>query len=70
MNESTEAANSGIGGWSEGVTYMAGLSGGSWGTGTWMANDGALPTDLAANVSFLSTGRLHATRPLEHRRAC
>lgn len=51
MNQSQEAASSGIGGWFDGVTYMAGLSGGSWGTGTFMANGGQLPTALVTNVS-------------------
>jgi len=55
MNASTEAAQSGIGGWFDGVTYMAGLSGGSWGTGTFMANGGQLPTDLVNNVWDLSS---------------
>ena len=54
MNASAEAATSGVGGWYEGVTYMAGLSGGSWGTGTFMANGGPLPLDLITTVSFAS----------------
>ena len=51
MNDSSEAAASGVGGWYQGLTYMAGLSGGSWGTGTFMANGGVLPLDLINNVS-------------------
>jgi lysophospholipase len=51
MNQSAEAAASGIGGWFDAVSYQAGLSGGSWGTGSFMANGGALPTDLVNNVS-------------------
>lgn len=50
MNQSAEAAASGIGGWYEGVTYQAGLSGGSWATTTMTANNGRLPTDLIENV--------------------
>ncbi len=53
MNASTEAAASGIGGWFDGVTYMAGLSGGSWGTGSFIANGAPLPTDLINDVSGL-----------------
>jgi lysophospholipase len=58
MNQSAEAAASGIGGWFDAVSYQAGLSGGSWGTGSFMANGGALPTDLVNNVS----GRVAAER--------
>ena len=50
MNQSTEAAASGIGGWFDGMSYMAGLSGGSWATGSFMANGGPLPLDLVNNV--------------------
>lgn len=35
------------------VTYMAGLSGGSWATATYIANGGQLPSDMVDNVSFL-----------------
>lgn len=52
MNASAEAAASGTGGWFDAVTYMAGLSGGSWATGTLMANDGQMPTSLVDNVSL------------------
>ncbi|GFZ51352.1 Lysophospholipase [Saitozyma sp. JCM 24511] len=55
MNQSAEAAASGIGGWFDAVSYQAGLSGGSWGTGSFMANGGALPTDLVNNVWDLSS---------------
>jgi lysophospholipase len=51
MNQSTEAQQSGTGGWLDAVTYMAGLSGGSWATGTFIANGGQLPTDMIDNVS-------------------
>ena len=51
MNDSSEAAASGIGGWFDGASYMVGLSGGSWATGTLMANGGRSPLDLAQNVS-------------------
>lgn len=50
MGESDEAKAAGTGGWMDAVTYMAGLSGGSWGTGSFVANDGPLPTDLIKNV--------------------
>lgn len=50
-NQSSEAAKSGTGGWLEGVTYQAGLSGGSWATGTSIVNNYTLPTDLVRNVS-------------------
>ena len=49
-NTTQEARDSGIGGWFDGVTYMAGLSGGSWATGTLMANGGRDPLDLIQNV--------------------
>lgn len=52
MNQSTEAAESGTGGWMDAVTYMAGLSGGSWATATYIANGGQLPTDMVDNVSL------------------
>ncbi|WWC65337.1 uncharacterized protein I303_107955 [Kwoniella dejecticola CBS 10117] len=50
MNQSSEGSASGIGGWLDGVTYWAGLSGGSWATGSFMANGGTLPSDLLANL--------------------
>ncbi|WWC72722.1 phospholipase B [Kwoniella pini CBS 10737] len=50
MNQSSEGSASGLGGWLDGVTYWAGLSGGSWATGTFMANGGALPSDLLTNL--------------------
>jgi lysophospholipase len=55
MNQSTEAQESGTGGWLDAVTYMAGLSGGSWATGTFIANGGQLPTDMIDNVSSSTT---------------
>jgi hypothetical protein len=56
MNQSSEAAASGIGGWFEGVSYQAGLSGGSWATGSFVANGGILPTDLVNQVSESGSG--------------
>jgi lysophospholipase len=50
MNQSSEAQSSGTGGWMDAVTYMAGLSGGSWATGTYIANGGQLPNDMVDNV--------------------
>ncbi|WWC92469.1 uncharacterized protein L201_007427 [Kwoniella dendrophila CBS 6074] len=50
MNQSSEGQASGIGGWLDGVTYWAGLSGGSWATGSFMANGGQLPSDLLNNL--------------------
>ncbi|OXM76080.1 phospholipase B [Cryptococcus neoformans Bt63] len=50
MNESTEASESETGGWLDGVSYWAGLSGGSWATGTFMSNGGQLPTNLLENL--------------------
>lgn len=50
MNESDEAKTAGTGGWLDAVTYMAGLSGGSWATGTFIANNAPLPLDLVHNV--------------------
>ncbi|WVQ86181.1 hypothetical protein IAT38_008349 [Cryptococcus sp. DSM 104549] len=50
MNESTEAAASGLGGWLDGVTYWTGLSGGSWATGSFMSNGGELPSNLLKNL--------------------
>ena len=55
MNQSSEAAASGIGGWLDAMSYMAGLSGGSWGTGSFMANGGMLPSDLVTNVWNLAS---------------
>lgn len=49
-NTTEEAASSGVGGWFDGMSYMAGLSGGSWGTATLMANGGEDPLDLIKNV--------------------
>jgi lysophospholipase len=62
MNQSSEAAASGTGGWFDGVTYQAGLSGGSWATTTLFANNFKLPTELINDVRFspppfLSTGK-------------
>lgn len=50
MNQSDEASKAGTGGWLDATSYMAGLSGGSWATGSFMANNGMLPTDLINNV--------------------
>ena len=50
-NASTDAQNSKTGGWLDAVTYQAGLSGGSWATGTTVVNNYTLPTDLVKNVS-------------------
>jgi lysophospholipase len=50
MKESAEAVASGTGGWMDAVMYMAGLSGGSWGTGSWIANGGMLPIDMVDQV--------------------
>ena len=50
MKESKEAVAAGTGGWFDAITYMAGLSGGSWGTGSFIANGGMLPTDLVKKV--------------------
>lgn len=50
MNGSSEAAASGVGGWMDAMSYMTGLSGGSWATGSFVANDGMLPTDLINQV--------------------
>ncbi|WRT70853.1 phospholipase B [Kwoniella shivajii] len=50
MNESSEGAASGIGGWLDGVAYWAGLSGGSWATGSFMSNGGELPINLLNNL--------------------
>ena len=58
MNASMEAAMSGIGGWFDGVSYMAGLSGGSWGTGTFMANGGPLPSNLITTVSIFGLSKI------------
>lgn len=56
MNESSEAAESGTGGWLDAVTYMAGLSGGSWATATFIANGGQLPTDMVDDVRSAHSG--------------
>lgn len=53
MNESSEAAESGTGGWLDAVTYMAGLSGGSWATATFIANNGKTPSELVDSVRYL-----------------
>lgn len=59
MNQSSEAASSGIGGWLDAMSYMAGLSGGSWGTGSFMANGGMLPSDLVTNVWNLASNLVY-----------
>jgi len=59
MNQSSEAAASGIGGWFEGVSYQAGLSGGSWATGSFVANGGILPTDLVNQVWNLQSNLIY-----------
>ncbi|OCF35914.1 phospholipase B [Kwoniella heveanensis BCC8398] len=65
MNQSTEGQASGLGGWLDGVTYWAGLSGGSWATGSFMSNGGPLPSDLItslwnldSNLVFPDDGKL------------
>lgn len=55
MQQDPEAASSGVGGWLDAVSYMSGLSGGSWATGSFVANGGQLPTDLLKNVLNLDS---------------
>lgn len=55
MEESLESTNAGTGGWLDAVSYMGGLSGGSWATGSFIANGGMLPTDLVQNVLDLDS---------------
>ncbi|WVQ72738.1 hypothetical protein IAR50_002298 [Cryptococcus sp. DSM 104548] len=55
MNESSEAASSGTGGWLEATNYMAGLSGGSWAVGSFVANGGALPSKLLEDLYNLDS---------------
>lgn len=55
MGQSEEAAAAGTGGWLDAASYMAGLSGGSWATGSFVANGGILPTDLLKNVLNLDS---------------
>lgn len=50
MGDVDEAKNAGTGGWLDAMSYMAGLSGGSWATTTFIANGGQHPSDLAKNV--------------------
>ncbi|WRT70849.1 uncharacterized protein IL334_007848 [Kwoniella shivajii] len=57
--ESPEAVKAGTGGWSDAITYMAGLSGGSWATGSWIANNGMLPTDLLKQVWDLKSNLIY-----------
>lgn len=65
MSQSPEASAAGTGGWLDVATYMAGLSGGSWATGAFVANGGMLPTDLLqkilnldSNLIFPSDGKV------------
>jgi lysophospholipase len=55
MSQSQESSDAGTGGWIDAASYMAGLSGGSWATGSFMANGGMLPTDLLQNVLNLDS---------------
>ena len=52
-------------------TYVSGLSGGSWAVGTYFANDGQNPDQLAQNVSLeclvLSLELTDASSGLEYR---
>ncbi|WVQ63560.1 uncharacterized protein L199_001713 [Kwoniella botswanensis] len=50
MKQSEEAVRAGTGGWADAITYMAGLSGGSWGTASWISNGGMLPLDMIEKV--------------------
>lgn len=50
MADNQHAKDAGTGGWFDAMLYMAGLSGGSWATTTYIANEGMMPTDLANNV--------------------
>lgn len=54
-NASSEAQTAQTGGWLDAVTYQAGLSGGSWATGTTVINNYSLPTDLIDNVRLTPT---------------
>ena len=53
-NASSDAQSAKTGGWLDAVSYQAGLSGGSWATGTTVINNYTLPTDLIKNVSRYS----------------
>ncbi|BEJ13563.1 hypothetical protein CspHIS471_0307370 [Cutaneotrichosporon sp. HIS471] len=55
MSQSQESSNAGTGGWMDATSYMAGLSGGSWATGSFMANGGMLPTDILQKVLNLDS---------------
>ncbi|OCF45536.1 hypothetical protein I317_00438 [Kwoniella heveanensis CBS 569] len=59
MPNSPEAVAAGTGGWSDAITYMAGLSGGSWATGSWIANGGMLPLDLLKNIWSLDSNLIY-----------
>ncbi|ODN92068.1 phospholipase B [Cryptococcus wingfieldii CBS 7118] len=59
MNQSQEASESGTGGWLEAVTYWSGLSGGSWATGSFMANGGPLPSSLIDSLWDLSSNLIY-----------
>lgn len=58
MNTST-VPETGVAGWFDGITYLAGLSGGSWATGTFFANGGGNPYDLIANVWDLESNLVY-----------
>lgn len=61
MANSPEAQAAGTAGWLDAVSYMTGLSGGSWAVGSFMANGGALPSDLAKDVWNLAESFIYPT---------
>lgn len=58
--------SNGTGGWMDAVSYMAGLSGGSWATGAFVANGGAKPTDQNADIWDMSISLLGPSNNSEY----
>lgn len=53
--QALQAGSQGTGGWMDAVTYIVGLSGGSWATATYVSNGGRKADDLNTNVWDLET---------------
>ncbi|WWC72720.1 uncharacterized protein I206_106684 [Kwoniella pini CBS 10737] len=59
IKESEEAVKAGTGGWADAITYLAGLSGGSWATASWIANGGMIPLDMITKVWNLESNLIY-----------
>nr|ODN90127.1 hypothetical protein L203_02050 [Cryptococcus depauperatus CBS 7841] len=54
-----EAHTAGTAGWFDAITYLTGLSGGAWGTGSFIANEGLSPMKLVEQIWNLESNLVY-----------